>query len=70
MTPKACLNGQVEGVYWQSLDRTVFSNGTIRYSGTGVEEQAIVLYATLGGGGAVTPLPHIQAICIHDVLLH
>jgi hypothetical protein len=52
---------QVEGIYWQSLDRTVFTNGTILYTGTGVVEQAILLYGTVGTGGAITALPHIQA---------
>jgi hypothetical protein len=50
----------VEGAYWQSLDRTVYSNGTILYAGTGVEEQAVLLYGTVGAGGAITALPHIQ----------
>jgi len=52
----------VEGAYWQSLDRTVYSNGTILYAGTGVQEEAAILYGTVGGGGAITALPHIQAI--------
>jgi hypothetical protein len=51
----------MEGAYWQSLDRTVYSNGTILYAGTGVEEQAVLLYGTVGAGGAITALPHIQA---------
>ncbi len=50
----------MEGAYWQSLDRTVYSNGTILYAGTGVEEQAVLLYGTVGAGGAITALPHIQ----------
>jgi hypothetical protein len=50
----------VEGAYWQSLDRTVYSNGTILYAGTGVEEQAVLLFGTVGAGRAITALPHIQ----------
>ena len=52
---------QVEGAYWQSLDRRVYSNGTILYEGTGVVEESVLIFGTVGGGGAITPLPHIQA---------
>jgi hypothetical protein len=58
----------VEGAYWESLDRVVYSNGTIMYRGTGVTEQAIVIFGTVGGGGAIAPLPHIQANRIKGIV--
>ena len=50
---------EVEGVYWESLDRILYENGTIRYKAVDIGEAATVVFGTVGGGGAVTTIPDI-----------
>ena len=51
---------EVEGIYWENLDRIIYTNGSIVYKGTGVEEVGAVVYGTVGDGGAITVLPEIS----------
>ena len=45
------------GSFWQSQDRTVFTNGTILYRASGAVEQAGVEVGVVGPAGELQPLP-------------
>ena len=51
---------EVEGVFWESIDRQIFDNGTMVYKQTGIVEQAKISYGTINGAGVVTLLPKIN----------
>ena len=44
---------EVEGVYWENMDRLLYTNGTIVYKGTDIVEQGTVMYGTLGDQGNI-----------------
>ena len=47
------------GSFWENMDRVIHSNGTILYKGTGVREQAQLVFGSVGAGGAVSLLPSL-----------
>ena len=52
---------EIEGVYWDSPDRTFFENGTVVYKQTGIVEHTTnVTYGTLNEKGAITELTFTQ----------
>merc|ERR1719400_1499 len=50
---------EVEGIFWENLDRQVHSNGTIVYKEGGVVEHGQFLVGSLTDGGQVTLLPSL-----------
>ena len=48
---------EVEGMYWENIDRRVYTNGTIEYKVGGVVEEGTLVVGTLGKGGSVSLLP-------------
>merc|ERR1719400_1431799 len=50
---------EVEGVFWENLDRRVHSNGTIVYKEGGVVEHGQFLVGSLTDDGQVTLLPSL-----------
>ena len=44
---------EVEGVYWENMDRLLYTNGTIVYKGTDIVEQGTVMYGTVGDQGNI-----------------
>ena len=55
---------EVTGSYWESLDRILWSNGTILYKMTGAREEGEVMFGTLGRAGTVTPLPQLENVSL------
>ena len=61
----------VNGVYWQSSDRTLFENGTIYYNQIDSIEQADVMFGTVSNDGVVSSLPDINGEMVSlDLLKH
>ena len=60
---------EVQGIYWENLDRIIYTNGTIVYKGTGVVEVGMVVYGTVGDGGAINVLPEIDDLPVDIDLL-
>ena len=50
---------EVTGSYWESLDRILWSNGTIIYKETGVTEEAEIMFGSVGQGGTISLLPKL-----------
>ena len=50
---------QVEGSYWENMDRKLFNNGTIIYKGTNVVENGKVLFGTVDDSGNIKILSNI-----------
>ena len=50
---------EVTGSYWESLDRILWSNGTILYKGTGVMEEAQLMFGSVGESGTISLLPEL-----------
>ena len=56
---------EVEGSYWENMDRVIYNNGTIEYKMTGVMEEGEVMFGTVGEQGTINLVPEIDNI---DVL--
>ena len=57
------------GSFWENMDRVIHTNGTILYKGTGVREQAQLVYGSVGAGGAVSLLPSLGNTAVTMELL-
>ncbi|XP_023326847.1 uncharacterized protein LOC111700212 [Eurytemora carolleeae] len=60
---------EVEGVYWENVDRKIFTNGTIEYKGTRVVETATVIIGTVDTEGKINTLPRVENTIIDFSLL-
>ena len=60
---------EVTGSYWESLDRIIWSNGTIIYKETGVTEQAEIMFGSVGEGGIISLLPELGGEAVDMELL-
>lgn len=59
----------VTGSYWESLDRVIWSNGTIIYKETGVTEEAEIMFGSVGEGGIISLLPELGEEAVDMELL-
>ena len=60
---------EVTGSYWESLDRILWSNGTIIYKETGVTEEAEIMFGSVGQGGTISLLPELGEEAVNMDLL-
>ena len=51
---------EVEGIFWESIDKKVFDNGTMVYKQTDIVEQADISYGIINNAGVITLLPKIS----------
>ena len=51
---------EVEGSYWENMDRIIFNNGTIIYKNTDITETADIKFGTVTESGNINMLPEID----------
>ena len=56
---------EVEGSYWENMDRVIYNNGTIVYKGTEVVEEGEVLFGTVGDQGTINLLPELDNVTLN-----
>ena len=50
----------VEGSYWENMDRIIYNNGTIVYKGTDIIEKGEIKFGTVSDTGNIDLLPQLD----------
>ena len=51
---------EVEGSYWENMDRIIYNNGTIVYKETDVREKGEIMFGTVSDNGNIDLLPKLD----------
>ena len=51
---------EVEGSYWENMDRIIYNNGAIIYKNTDITETADIKFGTVTESGNINMLPEID----------